>query len=88
MKIFIRCAGISHTSMLFSLSILIIVELKNKMSMNSDKVLKWLSILGGPIGWSIAGIYYAELLRRQYCEIRRSRKRMANPKTAYEYGED
>ena len=49
------------------------------MSMNNDKVLKWLTILAGPIGWCIAVIYCGKLLRRQYCEIRRSRKRKDNP---------
>jgi len=44
--------------------------------MDRDKVLRWLVILAGPIGWSIVGIYCAELLRRQYCEIRRSRKQI------------
>jgi len=42
--------------------------------MNRDKVLRWLTIFLGPIGWTLAGIYCAVLLRRQYCEIRRSKK--------------
>ena len=42
--------------------------------MNSDKVLKWLTIFAGPIGWVIAWIYCAKLFKRQYCEIRRNRK--------------
>ena len=41
--------------------------------MNSYKVLRWVTILGGPIGWCIAGIYCAEFARRKYCEIRRSK---------------
>jgi len=44
------------------------------MSMDTNKVFRWLTIFLGPIGWSIAGIYYAALLRHQYCEIRRSKK--------------
>ena len=42
--------------------------------MDREKVLRWLVIFAGPIGWSVAGFYYAMLLRRQYCEIRRNRK--------------
>ena len=42
--------------------------------MNSDKVLKWLTIFAGPIGWGIAWIYFAKLLKHQRCEIRRKRK--------------
>lgn len=44
--------------------------------MDTDKVLRWLTILGGPIGWCIAGIYYAEFARRQYCEIRRNKNQI------------
>ena len=44
--------------------------------MNREKALWGLTIFAGPIGWSIAVIYCAELLRRQYCEIRRSRKQI------------
>jgi hypothetical protein len=69
-----RYAGISHTSILISLPISIIVELK-KISMNREKALRGLTIFAGPIGWSIAGIYCAELLRRQYCEIRRRKSK-------------
>jgi hypothetical protein len=74
MHFFIWCAGISHTSMLISQPISIIVEFESKMSMKRDKVLKWLTILGGPIGWCIVVIYCAELLRRQYCEVKRSKR--------------
>ena len=41
--------------------------------MNSDKVLKWLTIFAGPIGWVIAWIYCAKLFKHQCCEIRRKR---------------
>ena len=44
--------------------------------MNSDKVLKWLTIFAGPIGWGIAWIYFAKLLKHQCCEIRRKRKQV------------
>ena len=50
--------------------------IKNKMSMDRDKVLRWLTIFAGPIGWSITSFYCAVLLRRQYCEIRRNRKQI------------
>ena len=42
--------------------------------MDTDKVLRWLIISFGPIAWSIAGIYYAVLHSRQYCETRRNNK--------------
>ena len=42
--------------------------------MDSDKVLMWLTIFAGPIGWVIALIYCAKLLKRQCCVIRRNRK--------------
>ena len=44
--------------------------------MDTNKVFRWLAIFLGPIGWSIAGIYYAALLRHQYCEIRKSKKQI------------
>lgn len=43
--------------------------------MNREKALRGLTIFAGPIAWSIAGIYCAELLRRQYCEIRRRKSK-------------
>ena len=49
------------------------------MSMDREKVLRWLVIFAGPIGWSITSFYCAVLFRRQYCEIRRSRKQKTNP---------
>lgn len=42
--------------------------------MNGEKALRGLTIFAGPIAWSIAGIYYAVLLSRQYCETRRNNK--------------
>ena len=49
-------------------------RIKNKMNMDRDKVLRWLTIFAGPIGWGIASIYFAKLLKHQCCEIRRKRK--------------
>jgi len=44
--------------------------------MDTNKVFRWLAIFLGPVGWTLAGIYCAVLLSRQYCEIRKSKKQI------------
>ena len=42
--------------------------------MDKQKILSAVAIFGGPMGWSILGLYWAEKLRQQYCQIKNEDK--------------